>query len=528
MNPSVNASHPQSLPRNSSRAILLAAATALTLSACSADPTSTSDSTSTGENVGEVSLAVQDITIDIRRSLVVTEQPILDRFSFERVLTQLAAQSGVSGLTALGLFQQWWDTQNPIALGNPGPHCDDAVDPVYGTVHNGYPYFCRPAPSEGGQSSCDPFAPGSTCAYIPVGLFNRFDLAPENGAHCGEHRVVFAKASGIGATNDRNLVIFEAILPNPVPQLGLKGCSSIVDIWADLTDESDLEDRADALEQLYFDGVGNIPPVISRQHFGDNALGAGQIRTNQFIQTTTGWSLREFKLLRECTTNPNGGGQGSGGANGSGGNGSNGGTSVCTAMRFVPQTVKNNAFGGLFEPASTYPLADEFRTFFPSQIASLAGSSITAIDIGVPHEFNNAQSQASGSTASEMRYKDRLGADPSDLRAGIQAQLTALGSTLTVDEIALRAQAQSCAGCHRLNNDVEIGGTLTWPSAIGFVHVSERETETVDGVTRFQISPALINHFLPHRKTVVEDFLNNKPRPPRAPSFPIGGRRSHG
>ncbi len=72
-----------------------------------------------GENVGEVSQAVQDITLDIRRSLVVTEQPILERFTFQRVMTQLAAQSGVSGLTALGLFQQWWDTQTlraPAAL----------------------------------------------------------------------------------------------------------------------------------------------------------------------------------------------------------------------------------------------------------------------------------------------------------------------------------------------------------------------------------------------------------------------------
>jgi hypothetical protein len=526
MNQPVNASRSKSTSRTGAGAVLLAASMALTLSACSLDPTSTSDST--GENIDETSLAVQDITLDIRRSLVVTEQPILDRFSLEHVLSQLASQSGVSGLTALGLFQQWWDTQNPASSGGSGPHCDDVIDPLYGTVLNGYPYLCRPAPSEGSQSTCDPFATGSPCAYIPVGLFNRFDLAPEDGAHCGEHRIVFAKASGVTATNDRNLLIFEATLMNPQPQQGIKGCLPIVDFWADLSSEPDLEERADALEEFYFDGHGNIPPVISREHFGDNPLGAGQVRTNQFIQTTTGWSLREFKLLRECTTTPNGGGNGTGGANGSAGNGSVGGTVTCTAMRFVPQTVKNNAFGGLFDPASTYPLAADFRSFFPSQVANLAGSSFSTIDIGVPNQFNNAQSQASGATASEMRYKDRLGADPSALRSSIQAQLTALGSTLTVDEIALRAQAQSCAGCHRLNNDVEIGGGLTWPSALGFVHVSERETDTVDGVTRFRLSPALVDHFLPHRKQVVEDFLNNKPRPPRGPTFPIGGRRSHG
>jgi hypothetical protein len=528
MNQSVDAFRSQSLSRFHACRVLLAATAGLVVSACGADPTSTSDSdqlSGANESVGEVSFAVQNITIDIRRSLVVTEQPILDRFSFERVLSQLAGQSGVPGLTALGLFQQWWGTQNPASAGGPGPHCDDEVHPSYGTVHNGYPYFCRPAPSEGGQSTCDPFAAGSSCAYIPIGLFNRFDLAPEDGSHCGEHRIVFAKTSGITTTNDRNLLIFEATLRNPQPQQGLKGCRPIVDFWADLSDVSELDARADALEEFYFEGSGNIPPVISISHFGDNPLGAGQVRTNQFIQTSTGWSLREFKLLRECTTTPNGGGNGAGGGNGSG---SNGGTTTCTALRFLPETVKNNAFGGLFEPASTYALAADFRAYLPGQVASLAGSSLTAIDIGVPNDFNTAQSQASGATADEMRYKDRIGAAPSALRASIQAELTALGSTLTVDDIALRAQAMSCAGCHRLNNDVAIGGDLTWPSALGFVHVSERETETLDGVTRYRLSPALIDHFLPHRKQIIEDFLNEKPRPSKGPQHPIGGRRSHG
>ena len=55
--------------------------------------------------VDELALPVQDITLDARRSLAVTEQPILERFSFQRVLEQLAADSGVPGLTSLSLFQ---------------------------------------------------------------------------------------------------------------------------------------------------------------------------------------------------------------------------------------------------------------------------------------------------------------------------------------------------------------------------------------------------------------------------------------
>jgi hypothetical protein len=37
--------------------------------------------------------------------------------------------------------------------------------------------------------------------------------------------------------------------------------------------------------------------------------------------------------------------------------------------------------------------------------------------------------------------------------------------------------------------------------------VSERATEVVDGVTRFVISPALLNVFLPRRQQILEEFL---------------------
>src|ERR1041384_3222019 len=71
-------------------------------------------------------------SVDIRRSLVVTEVSILDGFSLERVLGQLAAQSGVPGLTPKKLFQQWWDIFNPKPGLGLGPHCDDQVDATLG------------------------------------------------------------------------------------------------------------------------------------------------------------------------------------------------------------------------------------------------------------------------------------------------------------------------------------------------------------------------------------------------------------
>lgn len=65
---------------------------------------------------------------------------------------------------------------------------------------------------------------------------------------------------------------------------------------------------------------------------------------------------------------------------------------------------------------------------------------------------------------------------------------------------------------------------MVWPASRGFTHVAENATETIDGVTRFLISPALLNEFLPVRKRVVDNFLNDKP--PNAKD-PIGGRRVH-
>jgi hypothetical protein len=60
-------------------------------------------------------------------------------------------------------------------------------------------------------------------AYVPIGLFNRFDLAPASGSNCGEHRIVYARRSGMDLTqNHRNLLIFEA-----TQRQGLKGCHKI-------------------------------------------------------------------------------------------------------------------------------------------------------------------------------------------------------------------------------------------------------------------------------------------------------------
>ena len=449
--------------------------------------------------------AQPDQTIDPRRSLVATEVPILARFPLERVMNALASQSGVPGLTGAALFQQLWDTQNASPGYFTGAHCDDQTDGLGNPTINGYPYVCRPSPSEGGEATCDPFAVPSPCAYIPIGLFNRYDLAPADGAHCGEYRIVYARASGIASTSERNLIIFEAYMPNPHPVQGLKGCKTIIDFWADLSGMADPEDRADDLETFYFDGVANVEPVMDIAHFGDNALGAGQIRTNQFMQTTATprvWSLREFKMTRTCVGN------------------------ACTAMRFAPVTNKVNPWGGLFDPAATHAEAANFRAHFVGQVANLSAStSLTAFQMEVPNAYNSALSEASASST-DTNYLYHFGAGPSLFRDDIAAAIPS-GSTLTPDDIVRRAQALSCAGCHRSSNNAALGDGLVWPPSLGFTHVTERETEVVDGVTRYRISDALVNAFLPHRQAVFEDYLNDRPRNARSAHWAIGDMQTH-
>ena len=46
-----------------------------------------------------------------------------------------------------------------------------------------------------------------------IAFVNRFDLADKHsGSHCGEYRIIFAKNSGFTRKEERNLIIFEALV----------------------------------------------------------------------------------------------------------------------------------------------------------------------------------------------------------------------------------------------------------------------------------------------------------------------------
>jgi hypothetical protein len=398
--------------------------------------------------------------IDARRSLAVTEVAIVSRFTLDRTLQAIGASSGQ---TADALFRQLWDTQNPApGLSNlPGAHCDDAS----GTV-NGFPVPCRLA--EGAQAAV---GAGPSANYSAVGLFNRFDLAPADGANCGEHRIVFAKTSGGG----RAFVIFEAVLPNPRKDKGLEGCRPVADFWASLTSDASVASRGEKLLSFYFQGLPGFSPVVAADNYGKNG---GQVRLNLFMGGP--WLLRETKLTRDASC-----------------------SGASCPISFTPVTVKTNPFGGLFSADSQDPRAADFRAHFVSQVGSLAKGTVETFDYQVPDRFNAGSSDAQSLSVDDYL---RSFAGNASFRQSIAAELSRVGSPLTPEDVVARAQALSCAGCHQRSSNADLGGGMRFPASAFFVHATELVEPGPEG-ERFQLSTALTGTFLPFRASVLRTFL---------------------
>ncbi|XYH93507.1 hypothetical protein ACMHYB_37415 [Sorangium sp. So ce1128] len=472
----------------------------------------------------ETAEAAQQLTlpfpIDPRKSLIVTDVNIVSSFSLHQVLQQLINQSGVTGLTSLTLFRQFMDTHRTAATGifPAVPHCDDVpanTDDIYppgstapgeqptGSI-NGWPVLCPRA--VGDEAVSDPFAdPNADSAYMATTLSNRFDLAPPDGSNCGEYRIVFARRGGSPQTNgfQRNFIIFEARLPNPNPSLGREACRPVVEFWRNQSDPTkSVTTRRSELVRFYFLGLPGFEPVFHIDHYG-HAAGPdrGQIRTNEFLLGATpvvdAWSLREFRLMH--------------------------GTSSPSLM-IVPSFVKDNPAARLFSPAaSSDSRVTEFQdNIFPDAVERLAA----ADDINrfgypsaLPDEINGGESLM---MPLQNNYLNALGTGISTLRSSIEDKLTAMGSTLTPDQIVGRAQTLACSGCHEPANrdgtpssNFDVGLSAPFPNTLGFTHTSELK-EPVDssnpsGPQRFIISPALINVFLPFRQQVMTEYLLNNP-----------------
>src|SRR5437764_13973394 len=178
--------------------------------------------------------------LNLTRSFEITDKAIVTPFTLTRVLTQLIDRSGVNGLTPDQLIRQLFDTQNPLAgsFDPAGPHCDDTFTSGVPSF-NGFPRRC-PTP-EGKLASVQ----NLSGQFFTIGLMNRFDQAPPDGANCGQYRMVFAHKDGdtSASTLVRRHLIFEAVLPNPNPSLGLAACRPVAQFWADLSSIDSMDDR---------------------------------------------------------------------------------------------------------------------------------------------------------------------------------------------------------------------------------------------------------------------------------------------
>jgi len=458
--------------------LLLAIPFASILGGCLADGPSTDDSGDDLATAAEELVGTCPVSgTDIHRSLVVTDPEVLSRFSFARVFNKIRSTAGVgANQSSVALFKAWMRTFDVGGVGR----CDDPrVDP------EGYGLVCPRVP-EAKLAQVNPFPATAQVKFLPVGLFDRFDLAPSDGTNCGEYRIVYAMQSTDPNIVGRGFVIFEGALPNPHPTSGIDGCLPIAQFWQDLSNDTDVISRADKLERFYFKGgaIPGVPSLVRASAYGlavgtSAAPGPGQIRTNFFVDFAE-WHLREFKLRKTCTSATD--------------------ATTCQ-LAFEHETVKTNPAEELF--AGTHPRSAAFATTFVNQVPKLASTNVNQIGMTTREVHDEFESV---SQRNDVRY-DLVAT--AGLEQKIQAKLTAIGSTLTPVQILRRATTQTCAGCHQVSNGAALGGGKTWPSSLGFVQIDESSN----------LSQALTGTFLPRRRNVLESFINARcgaPPPPQA------------
>lgn len=410
------------------------------------------------------------------RSFEITDQSIVGAFTLERVLAQLIARCGVPGITPQQMMRQLYDTQNPRpGLADPaGAHCDDTV--VNGVaMFNGFPRRC---PTPEGALAATPYLADE---YFTLGIANRFDLA--GGANCGQYRLIFARRSANPAT-ERLHLIFEPVLPNPNPSLGVEGCRPVAQFWADLSTVDSMDERRARLEKFFFEGLDGFGPVLDPP----NLRGAGGIRT---LQQTLPKPQNRFYQFR-----------------------------LGTDMRFVPDVLENMAFGPLFDANGTdTEQGRAFRDAFITQVQALAENDVNTFHMTLPNAYLIVESNPLDSVLAFVYQTQFVHASSTPqgaaFRQRIQSELTHIGSSLTPEQIVFRAEFEGCVGCHGLGGTNLGGGIIPTPGFLDLPMISE--TILADGEagpkTRYGVDPIIEQQFIPHRMQILQDFLRSGKEP---------------
>lgn len=441
-------------------------------------------------------------------------------FSFKRTIGALLTSANMTNNPANreALVRTMFDTLSS----NNNPPGDAQVNRESGVM---MPVDDRPA--ERALSAAALLDENSDVGLVPVGLFNRLDLAPTDWAHCGEYRIVYARRNPPSFLA-RFFLIFEAAAPNPEeknsdPMAREQGCRRIAEFWAGLKDVSDTTERARRLAALYFEGqAGDKPlpgPIIDFQNLGGNGV-RGQVRSNQFLNSTP-WQLREFLVQRTFLSSPNG-------------------------LAFVPNPVNDNPLAELYRDdfvsnaalrarnpeALLLLLQGQFLQRFSSQsFLNLVPetteqhdklvSGLARFNLGNPAVTpDSIVLNTVGLGDTDMFDEYQSSSDPVDKVSNlagdnIRRLISALlrfptGSAIgrSVDEVALlnRAGAVTCGGCHQtaaLDRVFSVNASATvWPRALPFVHIDEAPSLPMSN-----ISEALSQHFLPFRRYVMARYL---------------------
>jgi hypothetical protein len=303
--------------------------------------------------------------------------------------------------------------------------------------------------------------------FFATAFANRMDLAPQNGAHCGQQRVLFS-------SNDFNrmFIILEAQIPNPAPELGIQGCVPLAQFWLDQNLIDDPIERGQRLQQAFLTGI----PELQQAGFGpfltatNLTIGSGQIRTNQFDSSP--WTLREFKLALDEAN-----------------------------VTAIPFPVAESPPALLWNEDSGAPQGEACRESFLNALGGLLTNDPNQMSFIVDDVCKDAESR----NDSSQNYLSQMS---SGFRSQLEERL--LGTNLTPEDAANRAHfAGSCIGCHVEANGVFLGDGLVAPSSNDFVHVSEsaRQCENESG-NCFVPSPALRESFLPSRLRVLGRVLD--------------------
>lgn len=420
-----------------------------------------------------------DVT-KVERVLMETNVDAVGGVSLTSVFDAIATNGGHQGDGKL-IYQQIFDSYASADQAQlpGGVHCGDETTNGVPTL-NGFPIDCNRLEAQ---------HVGDMQNFFATAFVNRIDLAPANGAHCGQQRMIFANNSF-----NRAFIIVEAQIPNPSPELGIQGCVPLAQFWMNQNNNPDAKSRGQILAQAFLQGgvkglaEFGFGPFYTAENL---TVGSGQIRTNQFDSFP--WTLREFKLALD---------------------GEN--------ISAVPFPTAESPAGALWNENSGLPQGEACRENFLSALDGVLTDDMSRMSFVIDGACKDAESRNDFS-------EDYASNMSPGFAQQIQDKLASIGSPLSAFDVANRARfSGSCIGCHNESSGSFLGNNVFAPPSFDFPQVLEFTQQCGNGETGncFATSTALSTVFLPGRLAVLSNLLGTPVVP--NPCVPGGGGSNGG